>query len=266
MASPVFDILEGDPARESYRLRLKKGRNIFQVHRHNLGLEFSLQGKRFYYLEDSSPTCRFWFQNLYAAKADQEREAARAAEFLGAGAPLDDPEKLENLESFFQLFDNEVYHLRRGAFRARLLRNPDAAGPWWERLLDPLGFGGKGSPDKAHHYLQGPTRYRGQEDAPTPCLLPIQNLKRLDREAVGRWREAIRGGRRPACFGYTIMIKKRVLPPQVNPLLIVTVLLDGHHKAAAYAELGEPIPVVCLIESPWSGDYIDDIFSLFPLT
>ncbi|WAS92803.1 HEAT repeat domain-containing protein [Nannocystis punicea] len=83
-------------------------------------------------------------------------------------------------------------------------------------------------------------------------LMPTQPLAALDEATVSRYEQAIRAGARPACL-VLAWIDQRTLRGECEERLLLAVVLDGHHKLAAYARCGVPAPAVllCRLEDTW---------------
>jgi hypothetical protein len=84
------------------------------------------------------------------------------------------------------------------------------------------------------------------------ALVPSQDLGRLSAGVVEEHAAAIRGGAHPACVALSWTEGKEVRAEHDERFLL-GVVLDGHHKLAAYAHLHTPARVllVCRIEDTW---------------
>jgi hypothetical protein len=177
--------------------------------------------------------------------------------------------------------------LKTGHYRVYLIdlaveraRTPERS--WWVRRWEDRAAAGAdlcSEPDATE--LPGPAGWPGTDHfqarerlggtVPTyGVLLPSQPMDALDEATVAANTAAIRDGSRPAALALGWVEEKYVEAEHEERFLIGTVL-DGHHKLAAYAELGIParIVVVARLENNWReqggwGAGLDEV--LTPLT
>jgi hypothetical protein len=131
------------------------------------------------------------------------------------------------------------------------------ASSWWCRRGElRRGEDGEVDPDvrgywpgTAHFQLRHPIL----ASPPTfGVLLPSQDLGRLSSGVVEKHETAIRGGAHPACIALS-WIEDKMVELEHPERFLVGVVLDGHHKLAAYARLRTPARalLVCRIEDTW---------------
>jgi hypothetical protein len=139
---------------------------------------------------------------------------------------------------------------RSGHYRAFLVdldlervKDPQAA--WWERRVAARGEDRSGSeqgsrwPGCEHFQLRAPIP---GSVATYGAVMPSQPLDSLSGEAIAAQREAIEAGARPAALllGWTKQRTMSDFDGEPNERYLVSVVLDGHHKLAAYAALQTP--------------------------
>lgn len=76
-------------------------------------------------------------------------------------------------------------------------------------------------------------------------IMPTQPLAALDEATITGHEQAIRAGLRPACL-LLAWVDRRTVRGESEEQLLIGVILDGHHKLAAYARCGVPAPAVLL--------------------
>ncbi|MFV8751113.1 hypothetical protein ACNOYE_11265 [Nannocystaceae bacterium ST9] len=83
-------------------------------------------------------------------------------------------------------------------------------------------------------------------------IMPTQPLERLDESTIASHERAILAGRRPACLLLS-WVDDREIRGECPERSLLSVVLDGHHKLAAYARCGVPARAVmlCRIEDTW---------------
>ncbi|MFJ7252864.1 hypothetical protein ACIQWV_09810 [Streptomyces sp. NPDC098085] len=179
--------------------------------------------------------------------ADRLRTALADVDDLGAGV-LDAAAPL-------------IGELPSGHYRAHLAdlaveRVTDPAASWWARRhelrvdAEPYGEDAFGDwPGTDHFQL----RDRIPGETPTyGVLLPSQPLDALDAETVARYTSAIAAGRRPAALALA-WVEDVCVEAEHDERFLVTAILDGHHKLAAYAASGVPARVLLLSRAEDNG-------------
>jgi hypothetical protein len=80
-------------------------------------------------------------------------------------------------------------------------------------------------------------------------FLPTQPIDALSQETVDRHRKAIQEGARPAAILLT-WVADRYVEAEYEERVVFGLILDGHHKLAAYAQEGVPAKalLVCRLE------------------
>ncbi|PCC69754.1 hypothetical protein SAMN02745121_04180 [Nannocystis exedens] len=142
----------------------------------------------------------------------------------------------------------------RGEFDVERVTAPERS--WWSRresyrsAEDPDTVEvGWPWPDTEHFQVREPL----STEPPTfGVLMPTQPLAALDEATVAAYEQAIRAGARPACL-LLAWLDRRTLRGECDEQLLIAVVLDGHHKLAAYARCGVPAPAVllCRLEDTW---------------
>ncbi len=153
--------------------------------------------------------------------------------------------------------------LRSGRYVAALtdldlVRVDHAAGSWWHRRVT-LRVSEDGERDQLDddQGWPGVTHLELREPLPgTPptfgAIVPSQSLDELRPDVVDAKATAIRAGARPAALALAWTDRREVGASFAEQFLIGMVL-DGHHRLAAYAALAVPARVllICRLEDTW---------------
>ena len=149
----------------------------------------------------------------YPSAKQQELAAA-----IEAGlAATDEQEVLDGVGGFLELFENATYSVRLRSFSRPYILIFDH--------VDPLtGRAEPGSRFMANCY---------PEDLPT--FVFTRSMDSVDRDRVAHYAKLIGGGARPRALVYRL---------ESENCETADFILDGHHKALAYDQLGLELPVV----------------------
>lgn len=126
----------------------------------------------------------------------------------------------------------------------------DAATSWWHRRHDR-----REDDDDEDRYWPGITHFQLREEIPGPVPtfgVVMPSSPRRDPDTVAAHRAAIERGARPAALLWG-WVDDRYVTMEYPERFLVNVVLDGHHRLAAYAESGVPARAVLVsrVEDNW---------------
>ncbi|MCG3751698.1 hypothetical protein [Amycolatopsis sp. Poz14] len=126
---------------------------------------------------------------------------------------------------------------------------------WWLRRTETRSAW-EGDPDwPGIEHFQVPRAIPGEMPA-YGSVVPSQPLDALDPVTVGRYAEAIARGERPAAL-LLVWAEDRYISAEWPERFVLGVVLDGHHRLAAYAAAGVPARLVLLVQGE-SGETVED--------
>jgi hypothetical protein len=212
-----------------------------------------IDGKPLYEVGSDCGTCETclrlvgWPAELAARRADGVRRALQDVTDLS-------PELLDTLGPLITALRPGHYVVTLVDLDLELVTDADAS--WWKRRGD-LRYSEEDDAPAAWCTWPGTPHFQLRAlipgAAPTfGVMLPSQNLTTLSARTCDAHREAIRGGAHPACVALAWVESKAVEGEYVE-LFLLGVVLDGHHKLAAYAAQGVAARavLVCRIEDTW---------------
>jgi hypothetical protein len=217
------------------------------------GSSLAIAGRPVYQLGSPCETCEAYMR-LSGWPPERAAEVAGGVRDALADAPALSLAWLEAMTPLLTTLRTGHWIAARAEFDLERVTAPEQS--WWSRRgpyrktedADTAEVGGSW-PGTEHFQIRQPL----SADPPTfGVLMPTQPLAALDEATVARHEQAIRAGARPACL-LLAWIDQRTLRGECEERLLIGVVLDGHHKLAAYARCGVPAPAIllCRIEDSW---------------
>jgi hypothetical protein len=218
-------------------------------------LSITASGRPLYAIGSRCGTCE---TTLRRTGASPSTAAQVAASVRSAVAHVDalDEQLLGALEGF-------VTMLRTGHYVARLvdldLERVDEAERSWltrRRALRRSDDFPDGDDDGTIEW-PGDAHFQAREAAAGPfptfgVLVPSSRLSDIRADTVDAWSAAIASGARPAAL-VMAWVEQKEVRAEFTERFLVGLVLDGHHKLAAYARAGRPARVlaICRVEDSW---------------
>lgn len=172
---------------------------------------------------------------------------------------LADLHELENLDALRPI----VRELESGHYRAHLVDLPvervdRPERSWWLRRIavrdDPERWTTEDATWPGVAHFQVPALLA--DEPPTyGSVVPSQSLDGLDPSTVARHAEAIARGERPTAL-LLAWTEYRYVEAEAEERFLLGVVLDGHHRLAAYAAAGVPARVLILTRDPEVGELV----------
>lgn len=233
-------------------------------------LYFEVQGKRKFEIGNDCDTCHFWFKCLQEPKAFAEKKVVNLPKAVSIPRPLDD-ELIQELSPMIEMMDKGDHYLFNSSV--------DLTGPFpyddensyfhnneFHELWDIEDPAAEDILSNWEHYEgKHPRVYRheGISEKLFKFLIPLVPVKKLKQENIQLYKEMIANGDRPRIL--VLGMLQRAIPETISNgsrktlhSYFAGVVLDGHHKLAAYRRAGVPANVLVLLSRNASKYYLLD--------
>ncbi|GAA1032841.1 MULTISPECIES: hypothetical protein [Amycolatopsis] len=199
-------------------------------------------------------TCESTLHLLGFGPAEALAGAARVREVLAAPRELT-AATVRALEPLLQELETGHYRMLLADLPLERVRTLEQS--WWSMRRTETRSAWEGDPDwPGIEHFQLPQAIPGE--MPTyGSVVPSQPLDALDQVTIDRYAEAIARGERPAAL-LLAWAEDRYISAQWPERFVLGVVLDGHHRLAAYAAAGVPARLVLLVRGE-SGETVEEV-------
>ncbi|WP_409185729.1 hypothetical protein F9C11_16415 [Amycolatopsis sp. VS8301801F10] len=199
-------------------------------------------------------TCETTLRLLGFGPAEALAGAAQVREVLAEPRELGTA-TVRALEPLLQELETGHYRMLLADLPLERVRTAEQSW-WWVRRTETRSAW-EGDPDwPGIEHFQLPRAIPGE--MPTyGSVVPSQPLDALDPATVDRYAEAIDRGERPAAL-LLAWAEDRYVSAQWPERFVLGIILDGHHRLAAYAAAGVPARLVLLVRGE-SGETVEEV-------
>jgi len=233
-------------------------------------LYFEVQGKRKFEIGNDCDTCHFWFKCLQEPKAFAEKKVINLPKAISIPRPID-ADAIKELSPLLEMMDKGDHYVFNtsvdlsGPYRSddesSYFHNTEFLEIW--NIEDPAE---EDILSNWEHYEGKHPRVYRQESVTEKLfkfLVPLVPVQKLKQENVRLYKEMISNGDRPRIL--ILGMLQRAIPESVSTGASKTlhsyfsgVVLDGHHKLAAYRRAGVPANVLVILSRNASKYYLLD--------
>ncbi|MBN9741027.1 hypothetical protein DMP23_07865 [Amycolatopsis sp. A1MSW2902] len=204
-------------------------------------------------------TCETMLHLLGFGPAEALAGADRIREVLAGPRELTTA-TVRALEPLLQELETGHYRMLLADLPLERVRTAERS--WWWLRRTGTRSAWEGDPDwPGIEHFQAPRSIPGEMPA-YGSVVPSQPLDALDPVTVGRYAEAIARGERPAAL-LLAWAEDRYISAEWPERFVLGVVLDGHHRLAAYAAAGVPARLVLLVQGE-SGETVEDFVRGYP--
>ncbi|MGW7533183.1 hypothetical protein [Amycolatopsis sp. NPDC054798] len=204
-------------------------------------------------------TCETTLSLLGFGPAEALAGAAQVREVLAEPRELTTA-TMRALEPLLQELETGHYRMLLADLPLERVRAAEQSWWWLRRTETRSAWEGEPSWPGIEHF-QVPQAIPGE--MPTyGSVVPSQPLDALDPATVDRYAEAIARGERPAAL-LLAWAEDRYISAQWPERFVLGVVLDGHHRLAAYAAAGVPARLVLLVRGE-SGEAVEEFVRGYP--
>ena len=249
-----------------WKVKHPRPKSFFKIgvgkkHNSSNTLYFEIQGKRKFEIGNDCDTCHFWFKCLQEPKNFANKKIVNLPKAISIPRPLDET-FVSEIEPLIEMMDKGEHYIFNttvdltGPFRSddeesyfhntEFMEIWDIEDPAAEDILS----------NWEHYEGKHPRIYRHEAitDKLFKFLIPLVPVRKLKEENIRLYKDMISNGDRPRILALGML--QRAIPESVKEgnsktmhSFFAGVILDGHHKLAAYRRAGVPANLLIILSS-----------------